>query len=89
MHVIDLHRAQIRAEVPWHYWVKDVAGLWFSAMDAGLTRHDVLTFLQAYFQQDLKTIFSKQSVFLNAVDRTARRLYMKDHGHNPPENTRF
>ena len=87
--MIDLHRAQIRPKVPWHYWVKDVAGLWFSAMDAGLTRHDVLIFLQAYFQQDLKAIFHEQSGFLEAVDRTARKLYVKDHRHDPPESTRF
>jgi len=85
LHVIDLHRAQIRAEVPWHYWVKDTAGLWFSAMDAGLTRHDILYFLQAYFQQDLKEIFRSRRRFLRAVDSTAKKLYRKDHGRNPPE----
>lgn len=85
LHVIDLHRAQIRAKVPWHYWVKDTAGLWFSAMDAGLTRHDILYFLQAYFQQDLRDILRSRNRFIKAVDHTARKLYRKDHGHNPPE----
>ena len=84
LHVIDLHRAEIRKKVPWHYWVKDVAGLWFSAMDAGLTRRDVCYFLQAYFQQDLHAIWKKYEFFLRAVDRTARRLYRKDHGKAAP-----
>ena len=89
LHVIDLHRAQIRAKVPWHYWVKDTAGLWFSAMDAGLSKHDIAYFLKAYFQQDLKTVFRRYGSFLKAVDKTARRLYRKDHRHDPPETTVF
>ena len=89
LHVIDLHRAQIRRKVPWHYWVKDVAGLWFSAMDAGLTRHDILYFLQAYFQRDLHSIRKENAGFLAAVDRTARNLYRKDHRKDPPAGTFF
>ena len=89
LHVIDLHRAQIRRKVPWHYWVKDVAGLWFSSMDAGLTRHDVFCFLRAYFQQDLHSILKKNADFLAAVDRSARKLYRKDHGKQPPDGTVF
>ena len=87
LHVIDLHRAQIRKKVPRHYWVKDVAGLWFSAMDAGLNRHDILYFLKAYFQSELHTIRKEHAGFLKAVDETARRLYCKDHGKNPPADT--
>ncbi|MBO4632342.1 MAG: lipopolysaccharide core heptose(I) kinase RfaP [Lentisphaeria bacterium] len=84
LHVIDLHRAQIRKKVPWHYWVKDVAGLWFSAMDAGLTRHDILYFLRTYFQQDLQVVFRQNGGFLKAVDAAARRLYRKDRHKEPP-----
>ena len=87
LHVIDLHRAQIREKVPWHYWVKDTAGLWFSAMDAGLSRHDILYFLKAYFQSDLHSIRKEYAGFLKAVDETARKLYRKDHGKNPPADT--
>ncbi len=89
LHVIDLHRAQIRKAVPWHYWVKDVAGLWFSAMDAGLTRYDLALFLRAYFRQDLHEVFRRHGEFLKAADRAARRLYRKDHGMEPPPSTVF
>lgn len=89
MHVIDLHRAQIRPEVPWHYWVKDVAGLWFSAMDAGLTKHDIAYFLEAYFQQNMHDIVRQYGRFLKAVDGTARKLYRKDHGREAPASSRF
>ena len=89
LHVIDLHRAQIRKTVPHHYWVKDVAGLWFSSMDAGLTRHDVLYFLQAYFQHSLAEIRREYAGFLREVDAAARKLYRKDHGANPPDSVSF
>ena len=89
LHVIDLHRAEIRKRVPYHYWVKDVAGLWFSAMDAGLTKHDLSVFLQAYFQLDLREISLRHGRFLQDVDAAARKLYRKDHGTLPPADTRF
>ena len=89
LHVIDLHRAEIRKHVPYHYWVKDVAGLWFSAMDAGLTEHDIHIFLKAYFRQDLREIFRRYGQFLKSVDAAARKLYRKDHGKEPPADTRF
>ncbi|MDY0358016.1 MAG: lipopolysaccharide core heptose(I) kinase RfaP, partial [Sedimentisphaerales bacterium] len=37
LYVIDLHRARIRRRVPTRWIVKDLAGLYFSAMDIGLT----------------------------------------------------
>ena len=83
LHVIDLHRAQIRKKVPWHYWVKDVAGLWFSSLDAGLTRHDLLYFLRAYFQEDLRVILQRYGKFLKAADAAARKLYRKDRHKSP------
>jgi len=90
LHVIDLHRAQIRSCVPYHYWVKDVAGLWFSAMDAGLTKHDIYSFLRAYFQQQrLADLFGRNGKFLRAADAAARRLYRKDHRKDPPPETVF
>ena len=46
--LLDLHRAQVRAEVPQRWRAKDLGGLAFSAMDAGLTRTDLLRFVRAY-----------------------------------------
>jgi heptose I phosphotransferase len=47
--LIDLHRAQIHARLPNRWRNKDLAGLYFSAMNIGLTRGDKLRFLSAYF----------------------------------------
>ena len=79
LHVIDLHRAQIRDEVPYHYWVKDVAGLYFSAMDLPLSKYDLGCFLKAYFgKKRLKEILQENESFLKDVQKTAVRLYEKE-----------
>ncbi len=72
LHVIDLHRAQIRRRIPYRYRVKDVAGLYFSAMDCGLTRRDLLRFMAVYGRRTPK--------FWRQVQATAEKLYRKVHG---------
>ena len=83
LHVIDLHRAQLRRRTPYRYAVKDTAGLWFSAMDAGLTRHDCLRFIRAYSGKKLREAWQHDRRFWHDVDRTARKLYRKVHGRAP------
>ena len=80
---MDLHRAQIRRRVPRRWRVKDVASLYFSALDIGLTRRDVLRFLRAYFQQPLKTVVAEQASLLRAVEGKADKLYRRDFGRAP------
>lgn len=46
--LIDLHRAQVRAHTPQRWRIKDIAGLWFSAVDIGLSRTDLLRFVRGY-----------------------------------------
>ncbi|MEG1980072.1 MAG: lipopolysaccharide core heptose(I) kinase RfaP, partial [Victivallaceae bacterium] len=38
LYMIDLHRAGLRNKVPYRYKVKDIGGLFFSAMDENVTR---------------------------------------------------
>ena len=52
--LVDLHRAQIRQRVPRRWRVKDLASIYFSSLDIGLTRRDVLRFLRVYFDQPLR-----------------------------------
>jgi heptose I phosphotransferase len=47
--LIDLHRAQIHARLPLRWRNKDLAGLYFSVLNIGLTRRDKLRFLKGYF----------------------------------------
>lgn len=48
LHVIDLHRAQIRDKVPKRWVDKDLGALYTSASGIGLTRLDFFRFLRAY-----------------------------------------
>ena len=84
LYVIDLHRAQIREQVPYRYLVKDVAGLWFSAMDAGLSKRDLCRFMREYSRATLPEICRKNRKFWRDVDRTARKLYRTIHGKEAP-----
>ncbi len=84
--LIDLHRVQIRKQLPRRWRHKDIAGLYFSAMDAGLTRRDCLRFIRAYRPGSLREIFAREPRFWRQVEREARRLYFKAHRRYPPQN---
>ena len=75
--VIDLHRAQIREKVPYRYHVKDVAGLHFSSMDAGLSRLDRLRFIAVYCR--FLPQCRRDHRFWKDVEKTAEKLYAKEH----------
>jgi heptose I phosphotransferase len=76
--LIDLHRAQIRKKTPRRWIVKDVAGLYFSAMDMGLTQRDLFRFARVYLDKPLRETFAADSRFWSAVNQTAERLYAKE-----------
>jgi heptose I phosphotransferase len=85
VYVIDLHRAQIRRRTPRRWLIKDLAGLYFSAMDIGLTRSDIFRFIKAYEQKPLRKIFSKDPRFWRHVETKALALYKRLFG-SIPEN---
>ena len=75
--VIDLHRAQVRSQLPLRWRNKDLAGLYYSALEIGLTQRDKLRFLKAYFQQPLRQILAEQTALLSALERMAAKLYAR------------
>lgn len=75
--VIDLHRAQTRAAIPMRWRNKDLAGLYFSALDIGLTRRDKLRFLKGYFRQPLRQILRDEAPLLAWLERRAEKLYRR------------
>lgn len=80
LHLIDLHRVQIRnGRVPTRWLEKDLAGLLFSAADAGLTRRDVLRFIKDYSGVSLREALGNAGLWRNIVNK-ADRLYEKDQG---------
>ncbi|MCQ4346318.1 lipopolysaccharide core heptose(I) kinase RfaP [Pseudomonas stutzeri] len=72
--VIDLHRAQTRAAVPRRWRDKDLAALYFSALDIGLTRRDLLRFLRVYFRRPLRDTLRDEARLLAWLGAKAAQL---------------
>lgn len=75
--LIDLHRAQIRPSVPRRWRDKDLVGLYFSALEIGLSRRDRLRFLKYYFQRPLRRILAEEAALLSMLERKAARLQQR------------
>lgn len=73
--LIDLHRAQSREQTPIRWRNKDLAALYFSALDIGLTRRDKLRFLRAYFDQPLRQVLRDEAELLCWLENKAAKLY--------------
>lgn len=72
--LIDLHRAQTRNQTPRRWRDKDLAALYFSALDIGLTRRDKLRFLRLYFQRPLREVLRDEASLLAWLQRKAEKL---------------
>jgi heptose I phosphotransferase len=83
LYLMDLHRAQIRAAVPRRWLVRDLGGLYFSALDIGLSGRDIYRFMRAYKQRPLRELLSRDQSFWQAVRRRARQIYLRDHRREP------
>ena len=75
--VIDLHRAMIRRNLPQRWIVKDVAGLYFSALHIGLNRQDFLRFVRRYSELPLRQCLQEQKHFWAQVQARAMRMDRK------------
>jgi heptose I phosphotransferase len=78
--LIDLHRALVKRKLAERWVIKDLAGLYFSAMDAGLTRHDLFRFMRSYRRCSLRETLVKDREFWQQVHKRALRLYRKEQG---------
>lgn len=87
-YLIDLHRAQMRAHTPRRWRVKDLAGLYFSAMDCDLSRRDLLRFLSRYTPGGLREALGRDAGLWREVQEKALRLYRREHGREPPAPAR-
>lgn len=72
--VIDLHRAQFRDTVPTRWRNKDLIGLYYSAINIGLTFRDYCLFLKTYFDKPLKDIFKTEAIFIREAELTAFKI---------------
>lgn len=76
--LIDLHRAQIRRLTPERWIIKDLAGLYFSSKDIGLTQRDLYRFMKRYSKKSLREILNRENVFWQKVKSRGEQLY-RDH----------
>ncbi len=83
LHLIDLHRSQIRSKVPARWIIKDLGSLYFSALDIGLTGRDILRFIRLYSGQTLKQSLIDNRAFWKKVESRAVTLYQKMHNRPP------
>jgi heptose I phosphotransferase len=88
LYLIDLHRMQIRRQTPRRWRIKDIAALYFSSMDVGMTPHDLFYFIQVYGNKPLRNSLEKDRRFWKKVRGRALRLYRKVHKRDP-KNTKF
>jgi len=77
LYLIDLHRMQIRRRIPRRWRVKDIAGLYFSSMDIGLTKRDLLRFIRIYRGKPLKETLKEDGKFWRQIRRRGIALYRK------------
>jgi len=75
--LIDLHRAQTRHKVPRRWRNKDLAALYFSALDLALTRKQRLRFLRAYFPQPLRQTLRDEARLLVWLQHKAQKLHAR------------
>lgn len=81
LYLLDLHRVGIRDAIHPTARMKDIAALYFSAMDAGLNSRDYLRFVRHY-RGNLRTLIEDAS-FWKKVEARACKLYYKFHGRRP------
>ena len=72
--LIDLHRAQIRQNLPSRWRNKDLAALAYSAANIGLGFKDYCRFLKTYFQKPLHEICRKEKPLLDFLRSETNRL---------------
>jgi len=76
--LMDLHRAQIRPKTPIRWIIKDLAALYFSSADIGLTQRDFFRFIKTYHNTDLRAVFRECPDLWRKVQKRARRFYWRD-----------
>jgi hypothetical protein len=84
LYLMDLHRAQLRRRTPRRWIVKDIGSLYFSALDIGLSRRDLLRFIRYYRGRPLGVVLRQEQRFWRAVQKRAFQLY-RAHGKAPAE----
>ncbi|MDR2213146.1 MAG: lipopolysaccharide core heptose(I) kinase RfaP, partial [Pseudomonadales bacterium] len=76
--LIDLHRALHKRRLGRRWVIKDLAGLYFSSMDIGLTQRDRLRFIALYAGRPWREELRANARFWNAVRQRGNKLYERN-----------
>lgn len=79
--LIDLHRAFTRRRPAQRWLIKDIAGLYFSALHIGLSQRDLLRFVRIYSGQSIRATLKHDAKFWQQVQKRAQQLDKK-HNHS-------
>ena len=77
--LIDLHRALVKNRLGQRWIIKDIAGLYFSAMDIGLSKKDLLRFIGMYSGKPLRVALKEDAAIWRQVEQRALKM-KKKHG---------
>jgi heptose I phosphotransferase len=69
LYLIDLHRVMFHRNMPVRWKIKDVAAIYFSSMDIGLTNRDLIRFIRVYSNSDIKSALNKKKFWLKVKNR--------------------
>ncbi len=75
LYLIDLHRIQMRRKTPERWAVKDIAGLYYSSKEIGLTQRDLFRFMKLYRDKPLREILQNDMSFWRKVVSRGNKLY--------------
>lgn len=81
--LIDLHRAAQHRRLKRRWRVKDIAGLFFSSLDIGLTRGDRLRFIASYSDRPWREALHREKRFWRQVERRGLAGYREFRRKNP------
>jgi len=79
VYLIDLHRVQFHKNLPKRWRLKDLAALYFSSMEIGLTQRDLYRFIQLYSQQPLREALTDHAQLWLSADQRANQLLRRFH----------
>jgi tRNA A-37 threonylcarbamoyl transferase component Bud32 len=77
VYLIDLHRAQIRSNVPERWLVKDLGGFFHSILQFGLSEKDFYRFMTTYFECSLSELLQNRSKLIKKILNRCFSMYMK------------
>ncbi|MCZ6837082.1 MAG: lipopolysaccharide core heptose(I) kinase RfaP, partial [Planctomycetota bacterium] len=83
LHLIDLHRMQIRGRTPLRWLIKDLSGLLFSVLDLDLSSRDYMRFLRVYWGKDWKRSYRRTRLLRQIIVARAVTLYRRKQGKRP------